>query len=148
MAGAAAALGAAFHGYAMIGSSKWSQVFATEREQRKGITVGNKWAVLIALVAGASAAADTNERTDERTFRNIDVFEIEIAADPQLSPDGKRVAYLRRSMDIMTDSALSNIWVVDTDGKNHRPLLSGTSGLFESALVTGRGSARLRHRSR
>jgi dipeptidyl aminopeptidase/acylaminoacyl peptidase len=76
------------------------------------------------LVAGVSVAAEV----DERAFRNIDVFEIEIAAEPQLSPDGKQVAYLRRSMDIMTDRALSNIWVVSADGSNHRPLLSGTQG--------------------
>ena len=90
--------------------------------------MGYKWAVFIALIVSASAAADNAAESNNRAFRNVDVFEIEIAADPQLSPDGKRVAYLRRSMDIMTDSALSNIWVVDTDGKNHRPLLSGTSG--------------------
>ena len=40
-------------------------------------------------------------------------------------PDGSRVAYSRLSNDIMTDRPVSNIWIVDTDGRHHRPLLSG-----------------------
>ena len=59
-------------------------------------------------------------------FVNTDIFELEVAADPQISPDGSRIAYLRRSMDIMTDKPVSNIWIIDSDGDNHRPLLSGS----------------------
>lgn len=59
-------------------------------------------------------------------FKNLDVFELEVAADVQISPDGSRVAYVRRSMDIMLDNARSNIWIVDADGDNHRPIFSGT----------------------
>ena len=58
-------------------------------------------------------------------FKNTDIFELELAADPQISPDGSRIAYVRRSMDIMSDRSVSNIWIIDTDGDNHRPLLSG-----------------------
>jgi acylaminoacyl-peptidase len=65
-------------------------------------------------------------QADEHLFKNTDVFELEIAADPQISPDGSRVAYVRTSMDIMSDRAVPNIWVVDSDGANHRPLLSGS----------------------
>lgn len=59
-------------------------------------------------------------------LQNIDVFELEVATDPQISPDGSQVVYVRQSNDIMIDRARSNIWIVDTDGENHRPLLSGT----------------------
>lgn len=58
-------------------------------------------------------------------FRNLDVFELEVVTDPQISPDGNRIVYVRQSNDIMTDRARSNIWIVGTDGENHRPLLSG-----------------------
>lgn len=58
-------------------------------------------------------------------FMNTDVFELEQAMDPQISPDGSRIAYVRSSMDIMTDKATSTIWIVDTDGNDHRPLLAG-----------------------
>ncbi len=60
------------------------------------------------------------------TLKNTDVFELEYAADPQISPDGKSIAYVRRSMDIMTDKMRSNLWVVSSNGGDHRPLLSGT----------------------
>ena len=64
-------------------------------------------------------------RADDAVLRNVDIFELEYAADPQVSPDGASVAYVRTSMDIMSDRAVANIWQVDADGDNHRPLLSG-----------------------
>ena len=65
---------------------------------------------------------------DDHAFKNIDIFQLEVAAGPQVSPDGNQIVYVRRSMDIMNDRALSNIWRIDRDGGNHRPLLSGTKG--------------------
>ena len=73
----------------------------------------------------AIVLASTCAIADDDIFLNTDVFELEVAADPQISPDGSQVAYARRSMDIMTDQPVSNIWIIDTDGGNHRPLLSG-----------------------
>lgn len=75
------------------------------------------------LVTSCSLVAD---EADNGKFLNTDVFELEFAADPQISPDGSQVAYVRRSMDIMTDRVRSNIWLVATRGGSHRPLLSGT----------------------
>jgi dipeptidyl aminopeptidase/acylaminoacyl peptidase len=76
---------------------------------------------LLTLLFCASAFAD--DHLD--TFLNTDVFELEIAADPQISPDGSQVVYVRNANDIMSDSTRANIWIVDADGSNHRPLLSG-----------------------
>jgi acylaminoacyl-peptidase len=78
---------------------------------------------LLCFLTCTTIAAD---QTDDHRFLNTDVFELEIAADPQISPDGSLVAYERQSMDIMTDRVRSNIWVVRSDGEGHRPLLSGT----------------------
>ncbi|MEE2877135.1 MAG: S9 family peptidase [Candidatus Neomarinimicrobiota bacterium] len=58
-------------------------------------------------------------------FTLSEFFELEYASDPQISPDGKRVVYVRNFADIMTDRRYSNLWVIDTDGKNHRPLTTG-----------------------
>ena len=77
---------------------------------------------MAALAAGAIA--------DDNAFKNTDVFELEVAANPQISPDGSRIAYARRSMDIMTDRAVPNIWTVDANGSNHRPLLSGPRSFY------------------
>jgi dipeptidyl aminopeptidase/acylaminoacyl peptidase len=73
----------------------------------------------------------TNAAADDNAFLNTDVFELEIAANPQIAPDGSRIAYARRAMDIMTDRAVSNIWIIDADGRNHRPLLTGTESFGE-----------------
>ncbi|MBX2812439.1 MAG: S9 family peptidase [Myxococcales bacterium] len=53
-----------------------------------------------------------------------DIFELEWVASPHFAPNGKQIVYLRRSFDIMTDRAKARLWVVATDGSNHRPLLS------------------------
>ncbi len=74
---------------------------------------------LLTITAGTSTQAAVD------TFKNIDVFELEVAADVQIAPDGSRIAYSRRSNDIMTDRPVSNIWIVDADGGHHRPLFSG-----------------------
>lgn len=63
---------------------------------------------------------------DNSVFLNTDVFELEIAGDPQISPDGSRVVYVRNSNDIMIDRTRANLWIINSDGSDHRPLLSGT----------------------
>ena len=81
--------------------------------------------LIIALTFVAGSAFTATEATAD-TFKNVDVFELEIAGDPQISPDGSLVVYTRLSNDIMTDRTRSNIWIIGTDGRGHRPLLSGT----------------------
>jgi dipeptidyl aminopeptidase/acylaminoacyl peptidase len=54
-----------------------------------------------------------------------DIFELQLAVDPQVSPDGKRVVYVRRFADITADQRRSNLWIVNVDGSGHRPLTTG-----------------------
>ena len=61
----------------------------------------------------------------DRPLSAVDIFSLEYAADPQLSPDGQWVAYVRQWSDAMTDRRYSNIWLVKHDGSGHRPLTSG-----------------------
>ena len=79
--------------------------------------------LIISALLGALASADDHLGT----FVNTDVFELEVAMDPQISPDGSKIAYVRAANDIMTDSTLNNIWLVSSDGADQRPLLSGTA---------------------
>lgn len=74
------------------------------------------WIGLGCQVAWAGEIAPLNE---------MDVFNLEYASDPQISPDGARIAYVRRFADVMTDQYYSNLWIVDFDGANHRPLTTG-----------------------
>ena len=54
-----------------------------------------------------------------------DFFRVQTATDPQISPDGKRIVYVRNSADISTDRRVSNLWIINFDGSDHRPLTTG-----------------------
>ena len=56
------------------------------------------------------------------SFSRMDVFELEWAQNPQISPDGNWIVYQRRSMDIMKDRKQSRLWLLSADGKNHTKL--------------------------
>lgn len=91
-----------------------------------------KFTMALSLVTGIAVSTATTCQyvyADDasKIFQAEDVFELEFANDPQISPDGSRVVYERRSNDIMTDQTRSNLWVIDADGERHRPLVSGTS---------------------
>ncbi|MEM9885860.1 MAG: S9 family peptidase [Bacteroidota bacterium] len=58
-------------------------------------------------------------------FEPINVFDLEYASDPQISPDGKRIVYVRNFKDIMTDKNRSNLWMIAADGSQHFPLTTG-----------------------
>lgn len=61
---------------------------------------------------------------EPRPLEPMDVFEIERVVDPQISPDGSRIAFLRSGFDVMTDRSRSELWIVDADGSNLRPLVT------------------------
>lgn len=63
---------------------------------------------------------------DGKRFTAMDVFELEYANDPQISPNGNQIIYERRSNDIMTDETLSNLWIINRDGSGHRAIVSGS----------------------
>lgn len=82
--------------------------------------------VFIAAIAGTGVViAQANEHA--RTFTAEDVFDLEYANDPRISPDGTKIVYERRSYDIMKDNSLSSLWILAADGSRHRPLVSGTN---------------------
>jgi len=85
-------------------------------------------ASLIAVLGFASAPVSVS--ADDHHFTSEDVFELEVASGPRVSPDGKHVIYVRRSNDIMADRTRSNIWIAAADGSDHRPLLSGKSNFY------------------
>jgi len=87
---------------------------------RMAITV--VWFVgIVSLLAPASARADAFGKA----LAVQDVFNLQLATDPQISPDGKQILYVRRFSDIMTDQRHSNLWIVSADGTDHRPLTTG-----------------------
>ncbi|MFT7563686.1 MAG: Tol biopolymer transport system component, partial [Bacteroidia bacterium] len=65
---------------------------------------------------------------EKPAFSAMDVFELEWATQPQFSPDGSKVVYIRNSMDIMQDKAVGALWVIGSDGKGHRKLTNRDIG--------------------
>jgi dipeptidyl aminopeptidase/acylaminoacyl peptidase len=81
-------------------------------------------ALLLASTAAASGSAAAPDGPS-RTFQARDLFSLEAATDPQISPDGSRIAYVRRSGDIMSDRMRPSIWLVDTRTGEQMPLAAG-----------------------
>ncbi|MCF6434061.1 S9 family peptidase [Pseudoalteromonas sp. MMG022] len=53
-----------------------------------------------------------------------DIFELEYASDPQISPDGEQIIYVRNSNDVMKDATRQNLWLVDSKSGVQSPLFS------------------------
>jgi len=78
-----------------------------------------------------SAAAQGSARTGpNRIFTGEDLFDLAYASDPQISPDGKTIAYVRRQNDIMTDRAVSSIWMIDVSSGEETPFAGRSGGAF------------------
>ncbi|RKE98956.1 alpha/beta hydrolase family protein [Ichthyenterobacterium magnum] len=57
-------------------------------------------------------------------FQPLDVFELEWASSPEISPKGDQIIYRRTGFDIMKDASKGNLWIINTDGSNNRKLTS------------------------
>ena len=63
-------------------------------------------------------------QTKKQALQPMDIFELEWAVDPQISPNGKQVVYKRTGFDIMNDNSKGNLWILNTDGSSHKKLTS------------------------
>jgi dipeptidyl aminopeptidase/acylaminoacyl peptidase len=88
-------------------------------------------ALLCAATALSAPALAKPATGPNSMFTGNDLFNLEVATDPQISPDGRTIAYVRRSNDIMTDKARPTIWLVDVATGQQRPLLAG-AGSYSS----------------
>ena len=75
------------------------------------------------LLHGYPSAIRAQETSHKLTA--MDEFQIQLPTDPQISPDGKKIVYVRRFADPMTDRRYSNLWIINTDGTDHRALTTG-----------------------
>lgn len=74
------------------------------------------YSVFLVLFFGISSAAELTP------FERLDVFQLEWVSNPNISPDSHHVVYQRNSMDVMTDSSTSRLWIIKTDGSDNIPL--------------------------
>ena len=81
------------------------------------------------LLAGAALACSpalaSAQTATTSAFVGEDLFKLEAAADVAVSPDGKTIAYVRRSADVMNDRVRGSIWLVDAASGQQRPLITG-----------------------
>ncbi|WP_113907498.1 S9 family peptidase [Aliidiomarina celeris] len=68
----------------------------------------------------ASFVSDAN--TTVRPLQLDDVFELEFAADPQPSPSGEHIVFVRTWMDREQDRRRSSLWMMNSDGSNLQAL--------------------------
>ncbi len=54
------------------------------------------------------------------------IWQMRNVSDPQISRDGKTVIYVLGWSDQMVDQRFSNLWIVSSDGKDNRPLTTGS----------------------
>ncbi|MEM7453764.1 MAG: S9 family peptidase [Planctomycetota bacterium] len=90
------------------------------------------------VFAAPQEATDSGSRDegflDDRLFSPLDVFQLESVTDARISRDGSKIAYVRRSFDIMSDRSRSAIWLVEPGvgpnvdpGATDLPLLTGSA---------------------
>src|SRR6187401_3230794 len=70
------------------------------------------------LVAGAclAIAAAAPSGAERRPITETDLFSFVWVADPQIAPDGSRVAFVRVSVDRQKDQYETAIWIANSDG--------------------------------
>ncbi len=81
-----------------------------------------KYFILFCFCMGLSSSVLMGQ--NKPAFSSMDVFALEWAADPQISPNGQHVVYVRRGMDIMKDRRQSRLWLIKSDGSGHIKLTS------------------------
>ncbi|WP_067030092.1 S9 family peptidase [Allomuricauda sp. CP2A] len=75
--------------------------------------------LLLLLFLGMMAQFSTAQ---DKNFSYLDIFDLQYASDPQISPDGEWVVYRRMGFDIMNDGSAGNLWLIKADGSQNQKL--------------------------
>ena len=75
-------------------------------------SLGNlsKLLLLVGLIGFVSAGADA------RPFTATDLVDLDRISDPQVSPDGRRIVFVRRTTDLEANRGRTDLWMVSVDG--------------------------------
>jgi dipeptidyl aminopeptidase/acylaminoacyl peptidase len=82
-------------------------------------------AVVVALWAIIGSMAPSAVGGAPRPLVEQDLYRFVWVADPQISPDGSRVAFVRVVIDSAADEYRTSLWIAETSGGAPRPLTSG-----------------------
>ncbi|HWN99219.1 MAG TPA: S9 family peptidase, partial [Blastocatellia bacterium] len=64
----------------------------------------------------------------QRAFTIEDLYRLKTISGVQISPDGKSIVYAVTTSDLPRAKSVSNIWMMDIDGRNSRQLTHGEKG--------------------
>ncbi|MCG6956136.1 MAG: S9 family peptidase [Gemmatimonadetes bacterium] len=84
-------------------------------------------ACVLAVVA-ASTGNTVLAQGAPRAMTVVDLIDMPSVGDPQLSPDGSRVLYVRTAADWRKNGTVSHIWRIGADGTGDLQLTTGVSG--------------------
>ena len=77
-----------------------------------------KFTLLLLVSVAVCGFAQAVVAADKRAMTLDDLFALKRVADPQISPDGKQVAYQVGTVDMDANKIVSSIWLAATDGKS------------------------------
>src|SRR4051812_41985555 len=80
------------------------------------------------LVASVAAVAGAQSSSAKRVLRIGDMYHLKNVSDPQLSPEGKWVAYVVSTTDSVKDKTDSDIWMTAWDGTQTIQVTSSPDG--------------------
>src|SRR3954466_9131745 len=84
--------------------------------------------LLLLVLLAVLGVADPGAAAGKRRMELADLFKFKRVSDPQISPDGKLVAYTVGSIDLENNSVPSSIWLVPTSGKGEPRQLTNVPG--------------------
>ena len=59
-----------------------------------------------------------------KRFDYMDLFDIQYASEPMISPSGKLIVYRRMGFDKIKDKSTGNLWIINSNGTAHQKLTS------------------------
>ena len=59
-----------------------------------------------------------------KRFDYMDLFDIQYASEPVISPSGKLIVYRRMGFDKIEDKSIGNLWIINSNGTDHQKLTS------------------------
>lgn len=80
--------------------------------------------VSVVSFSAAAVSTESQQQTQLKPLQADDIFQLEFANDVQISPNGKYIAYVRNSFDVMTDNTQRSLWLLDVASGQHTPLFA------------------------
>ncbi len=76
----------------------------------------------------AAASSPTRAESETHPFSVLDMLAMDRISDPQPSPDGKQIAFVRRTTDLEANRGRTDLWLVAADGGGLLQLTSHRAG--------------------